>query len=571
MEQMDKVRVMEDGKQCYICGKVEDIKVIVERRIEKESHLYKDILQRSEKYKSSAGDVRQESFLSLCQFCDRLVSEYEEVCREKQSLQSEIEFKLTTQHDDDDTYSGDDELGIDEREDTGDKQDKVVPEKGEISDVNKFMNSNVKIFEIDVKHEPVVGPRRKEVVITKFEHKTKPAAEPEPVNKVKVDIDVDSWNRVFAGDNLGVEWGDLAVNIVKTFAPHCSFKFELVTFLRKQESIEFQANGACQNCQGKVKILSVKENFQLEAAIFHESSCLSNEIKQDLNTTQTGQTLVFQCSNCKKTFLSEARLNIHLKSCSLGHLLTCHVCYKKFANKRNLNEHLAVIHNVNNGKAENKFTCPTCGKEFHKKFNYTSHMLKHSQVFSFSCKFPDCGKEFKRERSLVKHCQVVHGGVRERYLCGQCGQEFSSQVGFKSHLAKHTGQEYVRRNIKCNLCDKKFRSQADLKIHVIVHTKEKAFQCSWPECGQSFGQKASLKDHINVHEERFKCHGCDKCFGRERYLVMHLKTCVRAAQDTQIVRVDQKDDVKQAPATMQLVQTESGDLALMLVSEPLQS
>ena len=62
---------MEDGRQCYICGKEENVKVTVERRIEKESHLYKDILQRSEKYKSSAGDVSQESFLSLCQFCDR--------------------------------------------------------------------------------------------------------------------------------------------------------------------------------------------------------------------------------------------------------------------------------------------------------------------------------------------------------------------------------------------------------------------------------------------------------------------------------------------------------------------
>ena len=80
-----------------------------------------------------------------------------------------------------------------------------------------------------------------------------------------------------------------------------------------------------------------------------------------------------------------------------------------------------------------------------------------------------------------------------------------------------------------------FRSAADLKIHFVVHTKEKPFLCSWTNCGQSFAQKASLKDHMNVHEEKFKCHGCEKSFGRERYLVMHVKACVKANQESQLL------------------------------------
>merc|ERR1719370_828940 len=46
-------------------------------------------------------------------------------------------------------------------------------------------------------------------------------------------------------------------------------------------------------------------------------------------------------------------------------------------------------------------------------------------------------------------------------------------------------------------------------------------------CGVAFAQKASLKDHENVHLKKFECKGCAKAFGRDRYLKLHMRTCNR--------------------------------------------
>ena len=67
------------------------------------------------------------------------------------------------------------------------------------------------------------------------------------------------------------------------------------------------------------------------------------------------------------------------------------------------------------------------------------------------------------------------------------------------------------------------RSPADVSIHEVVHTKDKAFNCDL--CSAQFTQKASLKDHYNVHMKTFQCEHCKKSFGRQRYLDNHVKSC----------------------------------------------
>ena len=143
----------------------------------------------------------------------------------------------------------------------------------------------------------------------------------------------------------------------------------------------------------------------------------------------------------------------------------------------------------------------------------------------------------------------------------------------------------------------------------MVHTKEKAHKCDWDGCGQAFSQKASLRDHMNVHEKRFQCQGCQKvmndvtnsrliednfhlqAFGRERYLVLHNKTCAHlggaggrdVAQDDvglqqevqQIIMVTTDggelagefagENGEVEMTQVQVVQSESGELAVTLV------
>lgn len=82
---------------------------------------------------------------------------YVQVTKEKRSIQYEIQFRLANkagadfEEDADDTGGSDREEGSEEEE----EEDEDGMEKGEISHKSKFMKSDVKIFEIDVKADEV--------------------------------------------------------------------------------------------------------------------------------------------------------------------------------------------------------------------------------------------------------------------------------------------------------------------------------------------------------------------------------------------------------------------------------
>ena len=230
------------------------------------------------------------------------------------------------------------------------------------------------------------------------------------------------------------------------------------------------------------------------------------------------------------------------KSCSDIDEQSCKLCNKQFANKRNLRDHNRIFHeSAEDILSKYSLSCPECDKIFYKKSNLTSHMLRHSRykylhllsihIFNFFvssekpfiCGIENCGKRFKREKTLVKHFQLIHQGIKEELLCVHCGAQFRSASGLRAHVSVHTGQETVKREVACPHCEKAFRCKADLESHMVVHSRAKPFSCA--QCGVAFAQKASLKDHENVHLRKYECQGCAKAFGRERYLKLHMRTC----------------------------------------------
>ena len=126
------------------------------------------------------------------------------------------------------------------------------------------------------------------------------------------------------------------------------------------------------------------------------------------------------------------------------------------------------------------------------------------------------------------------------------------------------GKDYVKRNVKCLVCDKLFRCDSDMKTHMVVHSKERPFVCSWPDCDQSFSQKASLKDHTNVHEKKYQCPLCEKAFGRERYLNMHKRTCTERDKSKGKSEDNAVPHIIVAMEGVQVIQ-DTEDVAVMLV------
>ena len=217
-------------------------------------------------------------------------------------------------------------------------------------------------------------------------------------------------------------------------------------------------------------------------------------------------------------------------------IIICSLCKKIFTNKRNLRNHMKVFHCPDDASFNDcfKYKCDVCEKRFYKKDNLESHCLKHSSLKAFKCPVEGCDSQFKRLKALKVHQNKQHktsSSTGDRHLCSFCGKCFETQSGLKSHVGKHTGVAYVKRKHSCVICSKSFRCKADLDTHSVVHTKEKPFSCHL--CHLSFTQRASLKDHLNVHENKYQCSLCQKSFGRERYLFQHKTSCSKSQHTKQ--------------------------------------
>ena len=54
-----------------------------------------------------------------------------------------------------------------------------------------------------------------------------------------------------------------------------------------------------------------------------------------------------------------------------------------------------------------------------------------------------------------------------------------------------------------------------------IHLGEPQFSCEI--CGESFYLKKKYLGHINIHDKKYECNECQKCFGSVRNLIRHEK------------------------------------------------
>ena len=242
-----------------VCGKQDEDKG-VRRRVETESYWYREVLKQ-------VLDDNHDEFQSFCTICDKLVTEYEEVSKEKKSIQLELEFRISNpeanyvDYDDDDDDNHEMVINDEaESEDEEDGSDRKSLENGEIPDVSSFIKNDVKIFEIDVKQAPPPPPpppappfpptkpeRRKEVVITKFEKQNIPRQNPEPVRAAKTKPDSP---RIEIGDKrlTASECLDnlICVYCLRQFSDQPAFAQHQTLHSDEQQELD---NYKCQKCQ----------------------------------------------------------------------------------------------------------------------------------------------------------------------------------------------------------------------------------------------------------------------------------------------------------------------------------
>lgn len=209
----------------------------------------------------------------------------------------------------------------------------------------------------------------------------------------------------------------------------------------------------------------------------------------------------------------------------------CTSCTLYFPNCELLTAHAREIH-----KISGLYHCKICKNIFTSPQRAQEHALQHIGSGKYSCEdmnrilpfyvdgaprsCPGCSKT-----SLW--CCQFRGKPSE--LCCRClGHRGTFSVMFERVLGddrekrRETGR-LTEAKVACDRCDKSFLFEGDLEKHMYAHDR-KRFRCE--ECGQKFGRRSALADHVDlVHRGLgvFRCGKCGKRYVRGNTYQKHLR------------------------------------------------
>ncbi|CAG2177962.1 unnamed protein product [Oppiella nova] len=253
---------------------------------------------------------------------------------------------------------------------------------------------------------------------------------------------------------------------------------------------------------------------------------LKNGIKETDGSDKSGANrLKFMCSwiGCDLRFRDNYALKAHIR---LRHTnerpFACTDCHKSFADKKHLKEH-QKIHSTGGQMFRCEFT--DCHYETRREANLKEHVLRHKNIRNYKCDESGCDKSFVTNYELKVHKSHVHSEDRP-FTCDWPGCEatYKSKQRLDDHKLSHLGV----RQFACDFhgCAKNFITKKKLTQHRNEHIKP--YACSWPECGEAFGNNRALKAHMNAHEgvRPYKCQfpACVKAFYSKPQLNSHLKS-----------------------------------------------
>ncbi|XP_061175421.1 uncharacterized protein LOC133184383 [Saccostrea echinata] len=133
-----------------------------------------------------------------------------------------------------------------------------------------------------------------------------------------------------------------------------------------------------------------------------------------------------------------------------------------------------------------------------------------------------CGKEFSRSDVLRRHIREMHETHESMInICPECG----ICIKRKHHLARHIKQVHSK-GCECKACGEMFGNKVELKEH--ISTAHDGYNCE--KCNRNYTSKSGLKFHIaQEHEQKYPCPICGKSSGSSSSFNKHLASHTEGA------------------------------------------
>lgn len=138
----------------------------------------------------------------------------------------------------------------------------------------------------------------------------------------------------------------------------------------------------------------------------------------------------YKCPDCIKEYRRSKHLARHRSE--VHEQKVCADCNEPV---RNMARHMAAKHGA---QLPRNFQCSTCKKHFLTSGHLQTHTMRVHQVADRKFECSVCAKTFSYSNDLRKHMRT-HSMSRS-ILCDICGEAFKSSDTLKIHMRRHTGE-----------------------------------------------------------------------------------------------------------------------------------
>lgn len=236
-----------------------------------------------------------------------------------------------------------------------------------------------------------------------------------------------------------------------------------------------------------------------------------NKINLEQSLIQTKKEFVpYTCLTCTRTFENSYQYKIHQAIHTGEKKYACPTCGKCFSRR------FVLIYHMRVHTGDKKFNCNLCSKSFIHPSNLYKHRKIHTNTRNYKCAY--CNKTFIQSEALKIHIRRIHTGEKP-FLCELCSKTFSSQSALWVH--KHDTHEEKK---PCKICKKEYSSRI-LKRHIERHKNNehevKKYICE--QCGKNFSSDHNLHRHLLSHKgikpyatKPIPCQLCKKSYSKRR-------------------------------------------------------